>query len=87
MTHFFIEITDTFGGEANYSWVTRHKVRASSMRGAMSRLARASGMHWRKVGDYGDQARYDSLTGATCAFVSVWDDAENSAINVNFDLA
>lgn len=87
MALFFVEITDTFAGEANYSWATHHKVRASSMRGAMSRIARSSGLHWRKVGDYGDHARYDSKSGATCAFISVWDDAENSALNVNVDLA
>jgi len=27
-TLYFIEITDTFGGEANYSWVTRHVIKA-----------------------------------------------------------
>ena len=25
---YFIEVTDTFGGEANYSWVTRHVIKA-----------------------------------------------------------
>lgn len=25
-----IEVTDTFGGEANYSWVRRHKIRIQS---------------------------------------------------------
>jgi hypothetical protein len=29
---YFAEITDTYGGEANYSWVTRHKIAASSAR-------------------------------------------------------
>lgn len=78
MAHYFVEITDTFGGEANYSWVTRHKVRASSVRGAMWRVSVDGGLHWRKVSDYGDMVRYDSASGATCAFVTEWDDAEHS---------
>lgn len=68
--HYFIEITDTFGGEANYSWVTRHKVKASSERGALIRINRASGLRFRSVGC----DRYDSRSGATCAFITPWDD-------------
>jgi len=33
---FFIEVTDVYGGEANYSWVTRH--------------VRRSGLNWRNDG-------------------------------------
>lgn len=69
---FFVEITDTFGGEANYSWVTRHKVRASSPRGAIVRVNRDSGLGFHRVADYGDFVRYDSASGATCAFVEPW---------------
>lgn len=85
---YFIEITDTFGGEANYSWVTRHKVRASSVRGAAWRISRDSGMSWRKAYDMGDMARYDSASGATCLFVSQWDDEQHGQLsNVNLSLA
>ena len=72
--HYFIEITDTFAGEANYSWVTRHKVRASSARGALIRINRASGLGFRSVGC----DRYDSKSGATCAFITEWDDDQHS---------
>jgi len=37
---FFVEITDTFGGEANYSWVKRFIVRASTFRGAISKVSK-----------------------------------------------
>lgn len=77
MSFFYVEITDTFGGEANYSWVTRHKVSAKNRRGAVNKLSRDSGMAWRCVWDYGDSARYDSKSGATCFFISEWDDAEH----------
>ncbi len=66
---FFIEVTDTFGGEANYSWVTRHLIQASTARGAVNRFSRLSGMAWRGVGC----DRYDSASGATCFFINQWD--------------
>ena len=69
MQLFYVEITDTFGGQANYSWVTRHVIRASTMRGAIGKLSRRSGIGWRRVDNYGDQARYDSRSGATCCFI------------------
>ena len=68
-TLFFIEITDTFGGEANYSWVTRHIIKAKSERGAVCALSRRSGISWHSVGC----ERYDSKSGATCAFIREYD--------------
>ena len=68
-TLFFIEITDTFGGEANYSWVTRHIIRAKSERGAICALSRRSDISWHSVGC----ERYDSKSGATCAFIREYD--------------
>lgn len=69
MNIYKIEITDTFGGEANYSCVTRHEIKAKSMLGAVQKLSRMSGLNWRCTGDYGGMRRYDSESGATCAFV------------------
>ena len=80
---YFVEITDTFGGEANYSWVTRHKVTASNERGAMRKIGREAGMHWRCMGNYGNMQRWDSVSGLTCAFVSQWDDDAHGAYRVN----
>ena len=73
MNLYYIELTDTFGGEANYSWVTRHVIRASTVRGAITKLAKRSGLHFKCVSNYGDCLRYDSRSGATCAFVSAFD--------------
>lgn len=66
---FFVEITDTFGGEANYSWVTRHILKAKSERGAACRLSRLSGLNWHFVG----AERWDSKSGASCAFIREYD--------------
>lgn len=66
---FYIEVTDTFAGEANYSWVTRHLIRANTERGAINRFARLSGLSWHCTGDMGYAKRYDSASGATCYFI------------------
>lgn len=69
MHTFKIEITDTFGGEANYSWVRRYEYRARSFRGAMCKLAREYGAGWRLENNYGDMARYNLQGACVCAFV------------------
>ena len=71
---FFVEVTDTYGGEANYCWANRYKVSATSFRGAIGKVARLSGLKFRNAGDYGDLARYNARRAAICAFVSYWDD-------------
>jgi hypothetical protein len=71
---FYIEVTDTFGGEANYSWVTRHIIRASTERGAVNKFSRLSGMEWRGAGC----ERYDSKSGATCFFLNAYTHDEHS---------
>ena len=74
MNFYFVEITDTFAGEANYSWVKRLKVRANTMRGAVNKVSRDSGTAWSCTGNYGDMMRYDSQYGATCFFIELWHD-------------
>ena len=65
---FFIVVTDVYGGEANFSWVTRHIIRAKSQLGAIQWLAKNSGLNWRF-----DGLRYNSASGATCAFIEEYD--------------
>ena len=71
MKKFSVEITDTFGGEANYSWVTRLEIEAKSELGAIRKVGNNTGLRWHKVMDgYGCYAsRYDSKSGATCCFI------------------
>lgn len=64
---YFIEVTDLFGGEANYSWLQRFMVSATSERGAMRKVGARMGNYWRKTLDCGDFQRWDS--GGICAFV------------------
>ena len=80
---YFAEITDTFGGEANYSWVTRYKIHANTMRGAVNKLAKNSGIAWRVNSNYGDMMRYDSKSGATCFFISEYDEEQYANYRMN----
>lgn len=72
---FTVEVTDTFGGDANYSWVRRYEVKARSFRGAICALSRQYGGHWRKAFDAGDFARYDQQGACVCAFITYSEDA------------
>jgi hypothetical protein len=76
MAFFFVEVTDTFGGCANYSWVRRYKVKASSVRGAILKVSRNSGYQKRirKDWDSGSMVRYSVQGACVCAFVSDWDE-------------
>lgn len=69
MNLFFIEITGVYGGEANYSWVTRHIIKAKTTLGAVNKVSRRSGLKWRN-----DGIKYVSKSGATCAFVEQYDE-------------
>ena len=74
MATYDIEMTDTFGGEANYCWVKRAKVEAKSLRGAFRAARNALELigRWRIDMDCGDFRRYVPQPGApVCVFVQV----------------
>ena len=79
---YFIELTDTYGGEANYSWVSRFKVHASSVVSAVRKVSIKTGLNFRKQWDSGELIRYDSKSGATCLFVSEYIDQAEHLFNV-----
>ena len=85
---YFVEHTDTFGGEANYCWVNRFKVSAPSARAALTKVKKEL---WHrcpraKVSDYGDQLRADIIGSPECLFVSEWDyfHDENPYTNIKY---
>ena len=69
MHKFKIEVTDTFGGEANYCWVRMYEYEAKSMLGAIQKLAREHGAGWSIDYSTGDMARYNLNGACICAFV------------------
>ena len=80
-TIYYIKVTDTFCGEANYCWVTRHAIKGKSERGAINRFSRLSGINWRH--DYAD--RYNSKSGLICLFVSEFDNDEHGEYSFDTD--
>lgn len=74
---YHIEVTDTFGGEANYSWKHEYLVHAKSIRGAIQVLARKDGAGWKVNYTCFDNARYDMQGSCVCAFVQYVDDGES----------
>ena len=77
---YFIEMTDTFGGEANYCWVNRFIVSASTPRGAMRRVTARTGDRVRDVGC----DRWDAVGACVCFFVEWIDDARISELQDNY---
>lgn len=67
---FIIEVTDTFGGEPNFSWVRRYTVEAKSIKGAINKFAREYGAGWTMTWTSNDIARYDLKGACICCLVS-----------------
>lgn len=67
------ELTDTFGGEANYSWVRRATIPATESRRALMRRAKAalglSGVRGR-VYDYGEMIEFRPYRSCTVLFIT-----------------
>lgn len=75
---FYVEMTDTFGGEANYSWVSRFAVMANNPRHAISKVSRETGYSFRKEWDSGEMVRYKARGACVCAFVEYFDPDKHS---------
>lgn len=65
-TKYTFEVTDTFGGEANYCWKREHVIEAKSLHGALCILSRIEGLNFRSVGC----DRYDAKGACICAFLA-----------------
>lgn len=79
MKQWFIEITDTFAGEANYSWVRRYKVNAKTKRAALLKIAKEYASGWRKQCS-GEVSQYKLNGACVCLFIQEWDEfCEGSA--------
>lgn len=83
---YFVEFTDTYGGEANYSWVHRFIVTASSPRGAIRKVAKKTGFsnQLRKVADYGDLTRHNVDRACLCFFTQYADPEEVDRLMNNY---
>ena len=70
METFNIELTDTFGGEANYSWVKRAQIKAKNFRGAIIKAKKEFGIDLRhRKNDFGDMVRLDFYGACLVMFI------------------
>ena len=59
MDAFFFEVTDTFGGEANYCWVHQYIVHASSFAAAIRKVNAVEGyFKLDRIADFGDEVHW-----------------------------
>ena len=70
-----IEMTDTFGGEANYCWVKRAKIDGSfdNRRDLLRKIRKEfdlGGVKLRKTMDCGDMIRWDIVGACVCIFAT-----------------
>ena len=81
---YVIEMTDTFGGDANYCWVRRYKTESVSIVGAVTKLSKRYGGRFRKT--YGDNmlARYDAVGATICVFVEEVDKDDESLVSGDY---
>ena len=77
---YFIEVTDMYGGETNYSWVTRHVIKAKTLKGAKQRFSMMSGINW-----HYDGLKMVSKSGATCYFIDWYDEEGHSDYSFSTD--
>ncbi|NDC24546.1 MAG: hypothetical protein EBZ49_10535, partial [Proteobacteria bacterium] len=63
MQTFYFEMTDTFGGELNYTWIKRFEISAKSLHGALIKLSRETGFKFRFNG-----ANYKAQGAHVCAY-------------------
>ena len=82
--HYFIEMTDTFGGEANYCWVNRFIVSASTPRGAMRKVCARTGDRVQCVDRYNVPQTWDSTIGCIRYFVEWIDDARIDELKIKY---
>ena len=72
---FFVEMTDTFSGEANYAWVNRFKVQAVNERGAILKVNRETGPRIVRLRySDGETVRHDVQGANICFFTGAWEE-------------
>jgi hypothetical protein len=85
---FFVEVTDTFGGDANYNWVHRYLVKAATIRGAVSVVSKHEGFagSLKIEGNYGDMTRHNVSGAAICVFTQYADEYNSKVARaLNFE--
>jgi hypothetical protein len=70
MLTYKVEVTDTFGGDANFAWVRRYEVQAADMTGAADIMREREGGEWEIDWDFGGDTRYNMKDACICCFIN-----------------
>lgn len=66
---YYVEMTDTFGGELNYSWVKRFIVKAQTLKACMRKISMETGYNARMQWSMGiDEEAMYKVTGACIGY-------------------
>lgn len=81
---YLIQVTDTFGGDLNFSWVERYLVNKDTIRKSVTAVSKYTGRRTRLKWNIGqDSARYDVIN-ACIAYDVQWIDDIESIKNLHY---
>jgi hypothetical protein len=73
MNNYYLELTDLYCGELNYSFVKRYTTKAKSIQGAITKLAKITGLNFRADIKSSHDATYHSTSGLTGVFIEEYE--------------
>ena len=73
---YYVEVTDLFCGELNYSWIHRYHVKASSSLGAIRKISKAYGLNFRFY--------YDGVYHSTKKLTGVYMEELDTDLSINY---
>tara|TARA_B100000768_G_scaffold168165_1_gene172828 strand:+ start:817 stop:1086 length:270 start_codon:yes stop_codon:yes gene_type:complete len=73
MNNYYLELTDLYCGELNYSFIKRYTTKAKSIQGAISKLSKITGLNFRADFKASYEAVYHSTTKLTGAYVEEYE--------------
>lgn len=65
---YYVEMTDTYGGELNYSWVKRYIVKAETLKACMRKISMETGYNARYQWRMGDEDAMYKVQGACIGY-------------------
>jgi len=78
---YYVEVTDLYCGELNYSWIHRYHVKASSKLGAIRKISRLYGLNFRSYSDYDCSS---GIYHSTSKLTGVYIDELDTDLSINY---
>ncbi len=68
MNKYIVTVTDTFGGELNYSWAEYYLVNAKNIKQAATKVSKETGRKTKKIWNTGDEVGVYQVIGSPIAY-------------------